>query len=203
MAGHRSQEDRLLLEGMHGSGRRTGHFGLRLLPAHQPADRQRCKGVMGTLIELMQNTYDHASFGKEGQRHWWVSVQHLPEEKKVSFCFVDFGVGVFASLEGGESKPFQKAFAELKRRFLGSGNEVLLDRIFRGELHKTVTGRKYRGKGLPKIYEVLQRGGISNLSMVTNDVYYSSANGGGRRLRCGFPGTFVSWDMTERTQSIR
>ena len=164
---------------------------------------RRCKGVMSTLIELMQNTYDHASFGVEGQQHWWVSVQHLPVERRVLFCFVDFGVGVFGSLESGDSRPFQKAFAELRRRFLGSGNEVLLGKIFQGDLHRSVTKSKYRGKGLPKIYKVLQRGGIFNLSMITNDVCYSSSAGVGRRLRVPFPGTFVSWEMTEMTEAIK
>jgi hypothetical protein len=46
--------------------------------------------------------------------------------------------------------------------------------IFEGELHRTATGKSYRGKGLPGVYEALQKNKISNLAMITNDTFYNS-----------------------------
>jgi len=61
-------------------------------------ESRRCQGVQRALIELMQNTNNHADIGKIGAKHWWLSVNHDCQSKKVSFSFVDFGVGVFTSL---------------------------------------------------------------------------------------------------------
>ena len=60
--------------------------------------KRRCQGAQRVLLELMQNTNNHASIGSEGEKHWWLSVNHIINEKKVSFSFVDYGVGVFKSL---------------------------------------------------------------------------------------------------------
>lgn len=166
-------------------------------------EQRRCPGVQRTFIELMQNTNNHASLLKSGEEHWWISLQHLKEEHKVVFCFVDFGIGVFESLA---RKPttniFYKAIDKLKELFAVTRNEQVLKLIFEGELHKTVTGNYYRGKGLPGIYNVQQKKRISKLSMITNDVYFTSADNQYRRLRTGFSGTFISWELSRQNDSL-
>jgi hypothetical protein len=164
---------------------------------------RRCPGVQRTFIELMQNTNNHASLQKSGEKHWWISVQHIPGEQRVVFSFVDFGVGVFESLANKpESNIFYRAIDELKRVFNVTCNEQILKLIFEGELHKTVTGNYYRGKGLPGIYAVLQNNRISKLAMITNDVYFTSEDNQFRRLKNGLSGTFISWELTSSNESL-
>ena len=166
-------------------------------------EHRRCPGVQRTFIELMQNTNNHASLHKNGEEHWWISLQHLKEENKVVFCFVDFGIGVFESLaRKPESNIFYKAIDKLKQLFGVTRNEQVLKLIFDGELHKTVTGYYYRGKGLPGIYNVQQKKHISKLSMITNDVYFTSADNQYRRLKTGFSGTFISWELSRQNDSL-
>jgi hypothetical protein len=164
---------------------------------------RRCPGVQRTFIELMQNTNNHASIGKSGEKHWWISVQHVQDERRVVFCFVDFGVGVFQSLANKPaSNVFHKALEKVKQMFRVTRNEEVLKLIFEGELHKTVTGYYYRGKGLPGIYSVLQKNGISNLAMITNDVYFNSKEGIFRKLNTSFSGTFISWELSTNNTSL-
>lgn len=164
---------------------------------------RRCPGVQRTFIELMQNTNNHASLHKSGEKHWWISVQHIPDEQRVVFSFVDFGVGVFESLANKpESNIFYRAIDKLKQVFGVTRNEQILKLIFEGELHKTVTGNYYRGKGLPGIYSVLQKNRISKLAMITNDVYFTSEYNEFRRLNNGLSGTFISWELTSSNESL-
>lgn len=62
-------------------------------------ESRRCPGAQRALIEQMQNTNNHASLDAEGEKHWWLSLHHDFERKRVEFSFVDYGVGVFHNLE--------------------------------------------------------------------------------------------------------
>ena len=55
-------------------------------------------------LELMQNTNNHASLKVFGEKHWWLSVNYDKDNNKVKFSFVDFGMGIFKSLENKNSK---------------------------------------------------------------------------------------------------
>ena len=162
--------------------------------------KKRCPGVQRVFLELMQNTNNHASFESAGKKHWWISVKHIKEERRVTFSFVDYGVGVFNSLRN--KKPHEKfygAFEQLYERAInkmtGNTDSQLLPLIFEGELHRTATGRTYRGKGLPGIYQALKRNQISNLAMITNRVVYNSAKNTCEPLYVPFEGTFVYWEL--------
>jgi hypothetical protein len=167
-------------------------------------EERRCQGVQRVLLELMQNTNNHASLSAQGEKHWWLSVRHLPGEKKVQFAFVDFGIGVFESLDN--KTPGSKWFAwrtkvgTLLRR---TDNAEILELILKGDMHSTVTGHPFRGKGLPGIAEVLQRSGISNLVIVTNDVYADVAAGKYLLLPRPFQGTMVYWELNNANTSTR
>lgn len=157
---------------------------------------RRCQGAQRTLLELMQNTNNHASFDKEGDKHWWLSVNHDKKNKKVSFSFVDYGVGVFKSLSNKqEGSKFFKAIDKMIERFKYGNNADLLKLVLNGELHKTVTGEHYRGKGLPGIREAMKRNQISNLIVVTNNVYSNVLNDEYRILNANFTGTFLNWEL--------
>lgn len=159
---------------------------------------RRCQGAQRALIELMLNTNNHATLGMEGDKHWWLSVNHRKKEKKVTFSFVDYGVGVFKSLENKpDGNKFYKAYEKMLATFNFTNNAELLKLILNGELHKTVTGEHYRGKGLPGINDALKRNSFSNLVIITNDVYADVEKGDFRKINSNFSGTFVYWELNE------
>ena len=157
--------------------------------------RQRCQGVQRTLLELMLNTNNHASI-EQGEKHWWLSVTYDRPSKVVKFSFVDYGVGIFTSLTGKkEGTKFFGALPKLFEKFKPSTNGEILQLILAGDLHKTATGQHFRGKGLPGIKEAQDRGWISNLHIVTNDVFADTTAGTYRTLIKPFLGTFIYWEL--------
>ena len=166
--------------------------------------QKRCPGVQRVFLELMQNTNNHASYEGTGEKHWWLSVKHIKEEKRVTFSFIDYGVGVFNSLKN--KRPGEKFYGALDnliasylKSIFKNNDSGMLKAIFEGELHRTATGKTYRGKGLPGIYEAYKNNEISNLAMITNNVFYNSVRNEYAPLHVGFEGTFVYWEINEKT----
>jgi hypothetical protein len=161
---------------------------------------RRCQGVQRVLLELMQNTHNHASLQIQGEKHWWLSVNHEHVSNKACFSFVDFGVGVFASLN---NKPPKSKWGQWKEKMAGlfRNESDLLKLILDGKLHETVTGKKYRGKGLPGIADVMRRGHISRLHVITNKVYADVEQEHYRLLKSSFNGTFVYWELDSKNRS--
>lgn len=161
-------------------------------------DERRCQGVQRTLIELMLNTNNHADDSKKGEKHWWISVHHDKANNKVTFAFIDFGVGVFSSLNNKrQNSKFFGVVEQLKAMFKFGNNAELLRLILNGTLHKTATGKPYHGKGLPGINKVLERKQISNLIIITNDVYANVEKGDFQIIPKSFSGTFVYWELNK------
>lgn len=76
-------------------------------------------------------------------------------------------------------------------------NADILRLILDGTLHRTATGKQYHGKGLPGISKVLERGQISNLNIITNDVHADLKKGEFHIMPKAFSGTFVYWELTK------
>jgi len=159
-------------------------------------EKYRYPGVQKILLELMQNTNNHASEESAGVKHWWLSINHNEEKKMVSFCFVDFGIGVFKSLE---SKPtgsiFYGALDIVKKLVNYRNNADFLKLILDGTMHTTVTNKPYRRKGLPGIAETLRRNQISNLFVITNNVFANVSKDKYHLLNDDFEGTFLYWEL--------
>lgn len=157
-----------------------------------------CKGLQRTLLELMQNTNNHADLCEKGAKHWWLSVNHNKENKRVSFYFVDYGVGIFESLK---SKPAKNKwfgwFEKIQTKLIHGGDDEILRLLLNGDMHMTVTGQHFRGKGLPGIKEVQDRNQISNLKIISNDVFADVTKSNYYKLSNNFSGTFVTWELNE------
>ena len=167
-------------------------------------EERRCQGIQRNFIELMMNTNNHANPKQTGAKHWWLSVNHVPEEKKVCFSFIDYGVGVFSSLEGknkGIRTKFKNWKEKLKEKHMYSNNAELMKLILEGTLHKTVTKKHYRGKGLPGIMEVARRNQVSNLHIITNDVHADLSKSEYSILGENLHGTFVYWELCQSNWS--
>ncbi|WP_424964066.1 hypothetical protein [Ekhidna sp.] len=165
-------------------------------------EERRCQGVQRTLIELMLNTNNHAVDSKKGEKHWWISVSHNKKDNKVGFAFIDFGVGVFTSLNNKRSdSKFYGALEKLKEKVKYGNNAELLRLILDGTLHKTATRKPYHGKGLPGINMVLERNQISNLNIITNNVHANVDADDFKIIQNSFSGTFVYWEVNQNNLS--
>ncbi len=83
----------------------------------------------------------------------------------------------------------------MRTRFKYGNNADLLNLILNGDLHRTVTGEHYRGKGLPGIAEAVKRNQISNLHIITNDVFGNVSKQDYRMLDSKITGTFIYWEL--------
>jgi hypothetical protein len=166
-------------------------------------EERRCTGVQRVFLELMQNTNNHASISKQGDKHWWATVNHS-DEKKVCFSFIDFGVGIFESLANKkEDNKFFDAINKVKNVFNFTSNAELLKLLLQGEVHRTVTGKYYRGKGLPGIFEACKTNKISNLIIISNDALADFSNDKFISLKNKLSGTYVSWELNENNINIK
>lgn len=161
--------------------------------------RRFCKGLQRTLLELMQNTNNHAS-NRSGEVHWWLSVNHDKTNNVVDFYFVDYGQGILKSLENKTSKKIWEGFRMSFRQMLDSSQEPGVIRSLLNGEHRDPKCRKdpyYRGKGLPGIKEVLDRNQISNLHIITNNVFIGITEDKFERLSRYFNGTFYHWQINK------
>jgi hypothetical protein len=146
----------------------------------------------------------HAYIGGTGEKHWWLSVNPIKEEKRVCFSFVDYGVGVFTNLQSKNADSKFYMWAEKLSKLVSFKNNTdLLKLILKGVLHQTVTKKHYRGKGLPGIAEAMRRNQLSNLHIVTNDVYGNVSKDEYKTMNDSFSGTFVYWEVSENNASCK
>lgn len=155
---------------------------------HRYGNPRKCPGVYRVLIEVMANTRDHAAIRRKETESWWTAAYFDAERSRACFVFVDNGVGVFRSTKLGD---FQKVWGPLLG--FGSKGEVL-EAIMNGSVGSR-TGIVYRGKGLPSIRNVYNRGEIQNLTVITNEVVGNFANGKFATFDPGFDGTLFYWEI--------
>lgn len=167
-------------------------------------EKRTLKGLQRVLLELMHNTNNHADLNKKGEKHWWLSVNHDKENKKVSFIFLDYGIGIFESLRNKpEEGKWEKLRNYISKMINKDDNSNILKLLLEGEIHMTVTGKHYRGKGLPGIREALIRNDVSNLNIVSNNVYSNVTENEYIILDNEFSGTFVSWEINANNNNLQ
>lgn len=158
--------------------------------------RSRSQGTQRVLLELMLNTNNHASPRQQGEKHWWLFVNQLPDENRAAFAFIDHGVGIPHSLthkkRGGRFALFREQFVAW---LVGKSNLDIMRQVLSGDFHRQVAGQEFRGKGLPGIVQACQRGWLSNLVIISNDVYVDVGRNEFRSLRPPFEGTLVCWEL--------
>lgn len=164
---------------------------------------RRCPGVQRTLVELMQNTNNHAGRVK-GEKHWWLSLNKDSVNQTATISFMDFGRGIFDSLDNKEPGDL---FYGWKDKFFkvfpfANTSEQIMKLILQGELHRTCTGEYFRGKGLPGLYEAYQNGRIGKLKIISNNVYADIENDKYYLLNHNLHGTFVSCEINKTIYNL-
>lgn len=138
-------------------------------------------------IEMMANSINHAFLGK-GKQKWLISKTHIKDENKIIISFIDTGIGILQTLN---RKWFQNKL--LKSLFINE-NDLLLS-AFKGEIGSR-TKLEYRGKGLPKIFRIFERGYISNLFILTNNAILDFENNKFQDITENFNGTLYSFEIS-------
>jgi hypothetical protein len=150
---------------------------------------QRSYAAYRTLIECMTNTHNHAA-GKhrrfDVKETWYSTVYADVKRSRICYTFLDTGVGIFRSVRIGT---LRRAYKLLR---IEDDRDILKD-ILEGKVESS-TGHRYRGKGLPSIYDLSKRGSIKSLIIIANDVFANVSTGEYRILRVQFPGTLLYWE---------
>ena len=143
-----------------------------------------------TIVELMGNTHEHASSELTSVETWWVTVYCEPAGSRVAFTFVDNGVGIFESYG---VRRYKKASLATKVRQL-RGNQFVLSDLLQGLVESGV-GDSGRGNGLPYLKKDCDAGRISNVIIISNDVWANLADSHFVKLKRPFRGTFIYWEL--------
>lgn len=171
-------------------------------------EERRCLGVQRVFLELMQNTNNHAS-DIQGEKHWWTSFAHVKtnNEDKICFSFIDYGVGIFTSLENKREGKFLGILDKIKSLFGNVDHAKMMDMLLHGEIHKIARNNKnqepYRGKGLPGIFGAMEKNDISNLQIISNDAYANVSKNKYVKLNNKLEGTYVYWELNLSNNNMK
>lgn len=165
-------------------------------------EKRRCPGLQRVFIELMQNTNNHAYIGEQGKHHWWTTVEYSPTKNIAYFSFIDYGVGIIKNLKENKEGKFYYLIQKLLTLFPFRSNSKMLKQLLGGEIHKTSTGKYYRGKGLPCLFKACEDNKISNVVVISNDAMVEYATKRSLELKQSFKGTFIYWELNIENQSI-
>jgi len=135
------------------------------------------------LTELIGNAVEHGI--KDKEINWWLDREVNRTDKTIKFTFVDMGKGIVES--------HKKAGLPLKYLF-SSDSKVVLD-SFSGQLRSS-TKLPNRGRGLPQLMEMIEKGWVSDLVIITNSVslQYKDDNFAVTDIP-NFRGTYYSWNI--------
>ena len=138
------------------------------------------------LVELIGNATEHGI--KDKHISWWlIHDKDTTHRQCMRYFFVDMGCGIAASHRRAKL-PFKYLFRRDSKIVKDSMDGVL----------KSSTGQPNRGRGLPFIKNVVEKGYISNFFLVTNRTSVKFDNG---RLiyshNKNFIGTYFTWTINK------
>jgi hypothetical protein len=142
------------------------------------------------IIESMANTKNHAYGNASTLPSWYLVALKRPECHKVSFAFLDGGLGIPKTVK----KRNWEAFREKVKLLRPSDGDIIMSTL-RGEL-RTQTGEHYRGKGLPKIFKSVELKEIDSLTVVSNRGFVSCDFLNAEYMAERFYGTLLCWNFT-------
>ena len=154
----------------------------------------RSQGMQRALIELMGNTFEHATLSDQ-KEIWWLSVFHHINEKKVCFAFVDNGLGILKTIK---QRPINTLLTRLNVRT----PKAILKEAMTGELGSRFQIES-RGKGLPSFLTSQDRKSFDNLTVITNDAMGFISENNYVTLTEIFKGTLFYWEFNENNKWLK
>ena len=143
--------------------------------------KNNCKFMYDIIIELMTNTIQHAYTNSMLIGYWYVFLEI--KDNIVRVVFLDTGSGIPETLR-------KKWFEKIKILNLKNDTE-LIQSALNGEF-RSRTLQKYRGKGLPKIYQYYKSNKIDKLKLISR---YGIVNENNKILQSKLQGTLFIWDV--------
>lgn len=146
------------------------------------------------LVECMTNTFHHAAKKSTRPVSWSLIARRNKATGKVQFAILDTGQGIPATVRR------VGLFEQTIGRAFGDDHKLILSTLEAGVL-RTRSGKKHRGRGLPKIFEFAQQGKIQDLRILSRCgfVHCQGEKQEGRELqdRLRFMGTLLAWDFAK------
>jgi len=164
-----------------------GEYARRLVDfaAKDDGRKLRLKASFAHLVECMGNTHQHAA-DVVGTESWWASVFKDRRRQRDCFTFVDMGVGIFNSIE---------LSARLRlMNLLNTYRPTILKELLAGRIPSS-TRLRYRGRGLPSIFESCKKGRIDRLVILTNDVFADIESDKYLMLSSELRGVILYWEV--------
>lgn len=150
----------------------------------------RCPALYGGIGEMMRNSCDHA-FNEKSDIIWHLGISHFDSENTCKFSFVDNGAGIISTYS-------RKGFINKIKNYFKNDADIL-DSAFKDGI-ESKTGLSWRGKGLPTIYEMYEDNIITNLIVISNNVYLDFDRGIHETLSSTFSGTYYFWKINDECQ---
>jgi hypothetical protein len=146
------------------------------------------RSIYTTILECMSNTMDHAYAPSRGK--WWLmALRDGNDSSRVRFTFLDNGKGI--------PKTVRRNFQNLVPTIMNPSDAGLIIAALNGKF-RSRTGKRERGKGLPKINSLASTGAIANLTIISDTAYI--AGGKGQTLPRPFDGTLLTWEIVNPHQ---
>lgn len=144
--------------------------------------------VESLLTEIIGNAIEHGI--KEKQINCWLTSEM--NDKQITVTFVDMGQGIALSHKKANVLPWRH-----KVIGLFSDHGIVLDSLF-GKLPSS-TQEMNRGKGLPEIRSIIEKGFVSDFILITNrtSIQYINKQFVPNRVR-NFKGTYYSWTINKQ-----
>lgn len=137
------------------------------------------------LVELIGNAVEHGI--RKRDINWWMWKERDPKTKSFKYVFFEMGGGIIDSYKESKMVPFF-GFRN-KRKFLLE--------VFDGKWGST-TQKPGRGRGLPQIKDIVEKGFVSDFILITNNVSLQYKNG---EFITGknpdFVGTYCAWSISK------
>lgn len=132
-------------------------------------ERKDLRFLYVMLSELMTNTLEHAyneDVKNKSEKSWFVYV-NKENDCTASFTFLDTGHGIPNTI-------YKNNFEKIQLLGINSDSKMLLSAL-NGDF-RTQTGEVYRGKGIPKINEIVKSGKLKSFRLISGKGYVTYNN---------------------------
>ena len=137
------------------------------------------------LVELMENTISHAYEKKYFMMYRWYL--YIDYSDKINITFVDTGLGI--------PKTINKKYIEnVSDFFLKNKSSRYILSALKGE-YRTRTKEKYRGKGLPQIFQYYKENKIKKLKIISCKEKVDMENDISSNIKSHLTGTVFYWEI--------